>query len=134
MSDRQINVSERGDVVIITLGASVDASCDVLQQTTEFLAQGRRKFLLNLGAVRHIDSAGLAQIVWSHLRITQQGGRMKMLSVPARVLTLLEVTRLISIFEKFASEEDGLKSFETASDAAPPPPPGPDAGGDAVGH
>lgn len=111
MNDPRVRTEERGDVVVMTLGARADAGCDVLPVATAFMEQGRRRFLLNLSAVSQIDSAGLAQIVWTYLRVTQNGGALKLVQVSPRVRTLLDVTRLTPVFEAFESEDEALDSF-----------------------
>ena len=59
-----------------------------------------------------MDSAGLGALVRSHTAVTEQEGRLKLLSVPAKVQTLLKITKLNQLFEAFDDEASAIKSFD----------------------
>jgi anti-sigma B factor antagonist len=77
----------------------------------ELLAQGRRKFLLNLAKVPYIDSAGLGQIIRCFTAIRKAGGALKLLSPNAKVVDLLTVTKLVNVFDWYNEETGALSSF-----------------------
>lgn len=75
------------------------------------VSQGHKKLLLNLEAVPYIDSAGLGEIVRTYTSISRQGGKMKLLNVSKRIYDLLVITKLVTIFDSYESEEDAVRSF-----------------------
>ena len=81
----------------------------------ELLAQGRRKFLLNLAKVPYIDSAGLGQIIRCFTAIRKAGGALKLLSPNAKVVDLLTVTKLVNVFDWYNEEIGALGSFVSKS-------------------
>ncbi|MGA2260090.1 MAG: STAS domain-containing protein [Acidobacteriota bacterium] len=81
----------------------------------ELLAQGRRKFLLNLAKVPYIDSAGLGQIIRCFTAIRKAGGALKLLSPNAKVIDLLTVTKLVNVFDWYNEEIGALGSFVSKS-------------------
>jgi anti-sigma B factor antagonist len=117
-----INVRETGDVVIldltgpITLGESLTTLRD---EVKELLDSGQKNILLNLADVRYIDSSGLGQLVGSYATVTNRGGQLKLLSLGKRVNELMQITKLLTVFEAFTSETAALRSFssKTASSA-----------------
>ena len=75
------------------------------------IGQGRKKLLLNLEAVPYIDSAGLGEVVRAYTTVSRQGGKLKLLNLTKRIEDLLTITKLITVFEVFESEEEAVKSY-----------------------
>jgi anti-sigma B factor antagonist len=113
----KINVRETPEAVIldmkgqITLGESLMDFRDTIR---EALAGDQKNILLNLADVTYIDSSGLGQLVGSYATVTNGGGRMKLLHLQKRVNDLLQVTKLLSVFEAHDSEAAALRSFKAA--------------------
>lgn len=108
------NIRQVGDVVIvdiigrITLG---EGSGVVRETVKDLLKEGQKNLLLNLGEVTYIDSSGLGELVAAYATGAHQGARFKLLNVQKRVHDLLQVTKLYTVFESFASETAALRSF-----------------------
>ena len=75
------------------------------------IAGGSRKLLLNLADVPYVDSAGLGELVRCHTRMVQAGGSVKLLNLTGRLQDLLQITKLVTVFETFESEDDAVASF-----------------------
>ena len=73
--------------------------------------QGHKKIVLNLEDVPYIDSAGLGEIVRTYTTVSRQQGKLKLLNVSKRVYDLLVITKLLTIFDSYESEEDAVRSF-----------------------
>ena len=72
---------------------------------------GRTNILLDLSGVTTIDSSGIGELVGSYTTVTNRGGKLKLLHLPAKLNELLHVTQLITVFEVYENEQDALKSF-----------------------
>jgi anti-sigma B factor antagonist len=113
----QIEERAVGDVVVldlkgkITLGEGDELLKD---KVNSLVNQGHRKIVLNLAAVPYIDSAGLGEIVRTYTTVSRQGGSLKLLNLTKRITDLLAITKLLTVFETFDSENDAVRSF-TAS-------------------
>ena len=93
----------------ITLGAGDEA----LKERVKSLAhQGRRRILLNLADVPYIDSAGLGGVVSTYTTISSQGGQLKLVNLTKRITDLLSITKLLTVFETFDSEDEAVQSFK----------------------
>ncbi|MFO7303112.1 MAG: anti-sigma factor antagonist [Acidobacteriota bacterium] len=111
-----MQIEERvvGDVTIldlkgkITLGDGDEVLKDKINSLT---LQNRRKILLNLEGVPYIDSAGLGEIVRTYTTVSRQGGQLKLVNLTKRIEDLLSITKLLTVFETFDSEEEALRSF-----------------------
>ena len=114
-----MEITERalGDVTIldvdgrIMLGEGDEVFREVVARLVE---AGRIKLILNLEGVPHVDSAGISEIVRTYVTTSKRGGQMKLLNVTRRVHELLAITRLLTVFETFDSEEEALASFGPA--------------------
>ncbi len=72
---------------------------------------GKRKIILNLKALDYMDSAGLGELVGAYTTVTNSGGLLKMVNVQGKALDLLQVTRMMTLFEFFNDEAEAAKSF-----------------------
>lgn len=75
------------------------------------LLEGRSQFLLDLAAVSHADTSGLALIVAAHVTVARRGGQLKLMNPTTRLRELLSVTKLNTVFEVFDSEDAAIDSF-----------------------
>ena len=103
-----------GEVTILDVEGKIllgEGDVEIKQAIDEFLAQGRRKFLLNLAKVPYIDSAGLGQTIRCFTAVRKAGGTLKLLSPNARVIDLLTVTKLVNVFDWHNDESGALSSF-----------------------
>ena len=112
----QIQERTAGDVTVITVSGDItlNKGGDVLlkDKVQSLLQQGRKKILLDLGAVSYVDSAGLGQLVQVHATTTNHGGALKLLNVTKRLKDLLVVTKLLTVFDAYDSEAEATASFD----------------------
>ena len=102
-----------GDVCVFELGGRMmaESSERVVTPVRQRLREGRRKFLLNLEKVQHLDTTGLADLVESLTTVRRQGGQLKLLLVTRHVHELLRITGLVQVFEMFDVESEAIQSF-----------------------
>jgi len=85
---------------------------DVLRNhMRKLIASGSRQVLLNLAKVPYVDSAGLGELVRCHTRMVTVGGAIKLLNLTRRMEDLLQITKLVTVFETHDSEAEALASF-----------------------
>jgi anti-sigma B factor antagonist len=111
-----MEISERtvGDVTVVDLSGKIvmGEGDGILKDKVRSLAQqGQKKVLVNLGGVSYVDSAGLGALVQGYATIKNQGGKLKLVNVTKRLQDLLAITKLLTVFETFDSEDDAVKSF-----------------------
>ena len=111
-----INISERqaGDVTILDLDGKVtigEGSVALRNAIRRLLGEGKNKILLNLGGVGYIDSSGIGELVSSFTAVNKEGGTLKLLNLTQKIQDLLEITKLLTVFDVFDSEGEALSSF-----------------------
>ena len=115
-----MQIEERivGDVVVLDLKGSVTLGegDELLKDKVNSLVnQGHKKLVLNLADVPYIDSAGLGEIVRTYTTVSRQGGSLKLLNLTKRITDLLSITKLLTVFETFDSEQDAVQSFSASA-------------------
>lgn len=82
-----------------------------LRDGVKRLLSGNPKIVLNLRDVTYIDSGGLGTLVSLYTTARNAGGALKLASLNQRVDDLLQVTKLVTIFEVFGDEQAAVNSF-----------------------
>ncbi len=92
----------------ITIGSGDQQLREII---TSAINQGKSKILLEMSGVTTIDSSGIGELVGSYTTVTNRGGKLKLLHLPAKLNELLHVTQLITVFEVYENEQEAVKSF-----------------------
>jgi len=98
----------------IVLGEESNA---MREQIKGMLAAGQKKIVLNLADVSYIDSAGLGALVAAHHSARTQGASLKLAHLGQKFQEILQVTKLLTVFEVHDTESAAVRSF-VASDRA----------------
>jgi anti-sigma B factor antagonist len=78
----------------------------------EAMAAGSTQLVVDFRRVTRMDSSGMAELVAAYKRITESGGRMKLLNLPSNIKDVLSITQIAQVFDIFDDESEALKSFE----------------------
>ena len=79
------------------------------------IADGAKRIVLNLAEVNYIDSGGLGTLVALHTTAHNAGATIKLANLTKRVGDLLQVTKLLTVFDVHNSEYEALESFRKAA-------------------
>lgn len=110
----EITVRESGSVSILDVRGrlTIGEPSDQLHQALESVVKGgARKVVVDLNGVPQIDSSGISSLVRSSIRLTREGGALRLICRPGRVRDALTVTRLIEAIPTFDSESAALANF-----------------------
>ena len=72
---------------------------------------------MNLGGINYIDSGGLGTLVALYTTARNSGGSIKLANLTPRVGDLLQVTKLVTIFDVYDSEEKAIESYQKGAAA-----------------
>ena len=103
----------QGVVVLDLTGKLTIGEGDELlkERISNLIQQGHRNLLLNLEGVPYVDSAGLGEIVRTYTTVSRQGGKLKLVNLTKRITDLLAITKLLTVFETYESEDEAVNSF-----------------------
>ena len=100
-----------GVIVIRPTGRMIGAAnVEIRDQINEELEEhgDSPRVIFNLENVTRMDSSGLGTLVSLNVTISRKGGRTALVNAGAHIRNLLILGRLMSVFETYNSEEEGI--------------------------
>lgn len=88
-----------------------------LRDTVKQLIAENKRIILNLSGITYIDSGGLGTLVALYTTAHTGGGAVKLANLTQRVGDLLQVTKLVTIFDVYDTEQKALDSFRKGAAA-----------------
>ena len=109
MTDRDVN----GVTVLEIEGRIVlgEESNSFREKVKSLLAAGKKKIVLNLSNVSYIDSAGLGTLVATFHSARSQGAVLKLANLGAKFKEVLQVTKLMTVFDTYENEAAAVQSY-----------------------
>jgi anti-sigma B factor antagonist len=102
------------DVVIVDLAGRLSfLDVTLRDRIKEWLEDGHRAFVLNVADVSYVDSFGLGQLITISNSIRSKGGQLILLRPTDHLRTLLQITRLDTVFNISTEEAHAVGSVRT---------------------
>jgi len=92
----------------IVLGEESNA---LREKVKSLIAEGKKKVVLNMANITFIDSAGLGTLVASHHSAKSQGAALKLAHLGSKFQEVLQITKLLTVFDVYSSEAEAVASF-----------------------
>jgi len=92
----------------IVLGEESNA---LRERITSLLTADQKKIVLNMDNVTYIDSAGLGTLVAAHTSAKSQKAGLKLSNLGSKFQEVLQVTKLLTVFDVYDSEAAAIGSF-----------------------
>jgi len=110
MTDRDVS----GVTVIDIEGRIVlgEESTAFREKVKSLLVAGKKKIVLNLSTVSYVDSAGLGTLLATFHSATSQGATLKLENPDTKFKELLQLTKLITVFDTYDNEALAVSSFK----------------------
>jgi anti-sigma B factor antagonist len=115
MAELEVKERQAGDVTILDLSGSVrmgEGAVSLRNAIRGLVEQGKKKILLNLGAVKNVDSSGIGELIANYTTISRDGGQLKLLNLTDKIQNLLVITKLLTVFDSYDNEAEALNSFK----------------------
>lgn len=97
----------------IVFGEETSALRDIVARTLE----SNPNLILNLSGVNYIDSGGLGTLVSLYTSARKSGAAIKLASLTQRVGDLMQLTKLVTVFEVYQDESQAMKAFQRSAAA-----------------
>ena len=105
---------EADGVTVVALDGQIvlGQESNSLRETVKgLLAQGKKKIVLNTDRVTMIDSAGLGTLVGLHSSAKTQGASLKLCQLGTKFREVLQITKLLTVFDVYNTEAEAVRSF-----------------------
>jgi anti-sigma B factor antagonist len=109
-----IQLRQVGDVTIMVCSGQItlgEATSVFRNTVREIINKGSKKLLIDLGSVTYLDSSGIGELVGSYSSAHNVNASMKLLHLPKKIYDLLQITKLITVFQVFEDEAEAVRSF-----------------------
>ncbi len=89
----------------------------LLRDTVKNLIQDNKQIVINLSGTNYIDSGGLGTLVSLYTSARTADSSIKLANLTQRIGDLLQVTKLLTVFDVYDTEEKALDSFRKGAAA-----------------
>jgi anti-sigma B factor antagonist len=116
-----IDQRRNADVTILDLKGRLRVGGNALalhRSIRSLVLEKKTLVILNLAGVSFIDSCGLGELVASQVSIENKGGEIKLIGLTEQLRELLRATRLLAVFDTYASEAEAIQSFADSAATA----------------
>ena len=92
----------------ILLGEESNALREKLKS---LIAEGKKQIVLNMDNIKYIDSTGLGILVAAHVSAKLQGASLILSNLGTKFQEILQITKLVTVFEVYDTEAAAVASF-----------------------
>ena len=119
-----VTIQEADGVSVVGLHGRIvlgEESGALREAVKGLIAAGKKKVVLDMSNVTYIDSAGLGILVAAYVSAKTQGASIRLCALGRKFREVLQITRLVTIFEVFDTPAAAIESFleRKASTASP---------------
>ena len=110
----QINEKEVNGITVLEIHGKIlmgEGDIAFKKKIDELLAKNTKSVILDLSSVPYIDSSGLGELIRCYTTMRKANGTLKLANVTDRIVDLLTITKLITVFEYYKTVDDAIKSF-----------------------
>jgi len=110
----RLTSGEVGGVAVVWLDGRVvlgEETGLLRDKVKSLIAEGSKMVVLNMNNVTLIDSAGLGALVAAYTSTKSGGASLRLCHLGTKFNELLQITRLITIFEVYKTQEEAINSF-----------------------
>jgi anti-sigma B factor antagonist len=120
MSVKMTN-SEIDGVSVVELDGRIvlgEESNSLREKLKSLVGAGKKKIVLNMANIRYIDSAGLGTLVAAHVSAKTQGASVRLCHLGQKFHDVLQVTKLLTVFDVYDTQTAAVNSFQAAKATA----------------
>ena len=110
-----VKTRKDGGVTILELSGRLTIGEPVLTLRDSIrgcIDDGDLRFVLNLGEVSYIDSSGLGELVSIYTTVRNKQGDVKLLNLSVKAKDLLQMTKLLTVFDTFEDEAKAVAALK----------------------
>jgi anti-sigma B factor antagonist len=110
-----ITTTISGDVAVVALKGNLMGGPDASAlngKLHELIDAGSTRVVLDLSGVEFINSSGLGLLIGGASTLKNLGGALKLASASEKILALITITKLTSVFQTYPTVAEAVASFK----------------------
>ncbi|MBI4535031.1 MAG: STAS domain-containing protein [Ignavibacteriae bacterium] len=111
----KFRTEQHGDVTIISLDGNLMGGPDATtlnNKIHELIEAGKKQVVIDLAGVRFMNSSGLGVLIGTLSTLRSSGGNLKIANATPKITSLIEISKLSSVFQTYASTSDAVASYK----------------------
>jgi anti-sigma B factor antagonist len=88
-----------------------ECEAELKERLDGLVRKGHMDILVDLKGCPYLDSTELGRLIRCHLSVRRAGGRVRLCNLAPRIMTLMQMTRLDTVLDLFATEEEALAAI-----------------------
>jgi anti-sigma B factor antagonist len=107
--------SEVDGVSVVALDGQIvlgEESNSLREKLKSLITEGKKKIGPNMANIKYIDSAGVGTLVAAHISAKTQGASVRVCHLGRKLYEVLQITKLLTVFDVYDTEVDAISSFE----------------------
>jgi len=114
-TDAQLSSQQLGaQTAVLRIGGEVDLynTPQLKEQILALIESGVRRLVVDLAETQYLDSTALGALIGGLKRLRERGGELRLAGPRPRIRKLLEITRLLKVFEVRDSVPQALEDWD----------------------
>lgn len=113
LMDMEVSTRKNKDVLIVSIKGALVMQKDGFQVMKVVIKELKevKKFVVDLGRVEKIDSAGVGELVAINVAVKEKGGQLRLANLEDRVGKVLQMALIHKIIPTFDTQKEALESF-----------------------
>jgi anti-sigma B factor antagonist len=106
--------SEIDGITVLALDGRIvlgEETSKLRESVKNLVSAGKKKLVLDMKNVTMIDSSGLGALVAAYSTAKSAAASLRLCNLGAHFNQLLQITKLLTVFEVSKSQEDAVRSF-----------------------
>jgi anti-sigma B factor antagonist len=114
----KVTIQEVDGVSVVGLNGRIvlgEESGALREAVKGLMSEGKKKIVLDMSNVTYIDSAGLGILVAAYVSAKTQDASIRLCALGSKFYEVLQITRLLTIFDVFDTPAAAIASFHETS-------------------
>jgi len=110
----KVTKEEHGDIIVLRMSGNItigEGDIALRREVNASLEKGFEKIILDLNKVKYMDSSGVGEMVAAYTTVKNRGGELKLVNLHSKILDLLQITALVTVFSIHDTTKEALESF-----------------------
>jgi anti-sigma B factor antagonist len=110
----KIKHEEHGDIIVLSIIGNItigEGDIILRQEVGKALDDGFLKIVLDMNKVKYMDSSGVGEMVAAFTTVKNKNGELKLVNLNSKILDLLQITALVTVFAIYDTKKEALESF-----------------------
>ncbi|PIE02364.1 MAG: anti-anti-sigma factor [Acidobacteria bacterium] len=110
----KVTHEEHGDIMVLGLIGNItigEGDITLRREVNKALESGFKKIVLDLKKVKYVDSSGVGEMVAAYTTVKNKEGELKLVNLNSKILDLLQITALVTVFTIHDTKKEALESF-----------------------